>query len=492
MICQFGRLLLVIVGVLSSVTPASNADTMPEQAGTALKRAVEFYHGKVAVHGGYVYRYSDDLTKREGEGKVETEKVWVQPPGTPSVGMAYLEAYELLGEDFLLKAARDAAECLIQGQLRTGGWRESIEFDPKERKKFVYRADSRSDLDAERRATKQNNHTTFDDDKTQSAMRLLMRVDQTLKFKDVKLHEASLFALDSVVKAQFPNGGWGQGYDEFPDPAKYPVKPASYPESWPRTYPGGKYWYFYTLNDNAMADTIDALLMASKIYDEPKYRNAAIKGGEFLILAQMPEPQPAWAQQYDWDMHPCWARKFEPASITGGESQGAIRILLRLFVETGDKKFLAPIPKALDYLERSRLKNGQMARFYELKTNKPLYFTKTYELTYDDSDLPTHYGFKLDGKLDQLRRDYDSTAKLTEKELAARRDVKSSRPKTSPALEAQVKKLIESLDNRGAWVEDGQLRYFPKSDPTRRVIDSQTFIRNVGTLSRYLATVGGS
>ena len=206
----------------------------------------------------------------------------------------------------------------------------------------------------------------------------------------------------------------------------------------------------------------------------------------------MPEPQPAWAQQYDFDMHPCWARKFEPASITGGESQGAIRILTRLFVETGDRKFLAPIPKALDYLERSRLPNGQIARFYELQTNKPLYFTKTYELTYDDSDLPTHYGFKQDGKLDQLRREYDGVTKLTEKELVARRDSKPSRPKSSKSLEAQVQKLIESLDDRGAWVEDGQLRYHGKSDPTRRVIDSGTFIRNIGTLSRYLAAVRGS
>lgn len=475
------RMFLVVCFVLGCVASTSAADTLPVQASSALKRAVDFYHDKVAVHGGYVYRYSDDLTKREGEGKVENEKVWVQPPGTPAVGMAYLEAYELLGEEYLLKAARDAAECLIQGQLRTGGWRESIEFDLNERKKFAYRV--------EKPRERQNNHTTFDDDKTQSAMRLLMRLDQVLKFKDAKLYEASLFALDSVVKAQFPNGGWGQGYDSFPNPADYPVKPASYPESWSRTYPGGKYWYFYTLNDNAMADTIDALLLAGKIYGEPKYRNAAIKGGEFLILAQMPEPQPAWAQQYDFDMHPCWARKFEPASITGGESQGAIRILLRLFVETGDKKFLAPIPKALDYLERSRLPNGRMARFYELKTNKPLYFTKTYELTYDDSDLPTHYGFKLDGKLDQLRREYDSTATLTEKELAARRETKPSKPKSSASMEAQVKKLIESLDERGAWVEDGQLKYHGKDDPTRRVIDSATFIRNVGTLSKYLAAV---
>ena len=31
---------------------------------------------------------------------------------------------------------------------------------------------------------------------------------------------------------------------------------------------------------------------------------------------QMPDPQPGWAQQYDYDMRPMWARKFEPAAIT--------------------------------------------------------------------------------------------------------------------------------------------------------------------------------
>ena len=126
----------------------------------------------------------------------------------------------------------------------------------------------------------------------------------------------------------------------------------------------------------------------------------------------MPEPQPGWAQQYDREMHPAWARKFEPPSITGGESQGAIRILMDVYRHTGDKKYLEPIPRALDYLDKSQLASGRLARFYELKTNKPLYFTKTYELTYDDSDMPTHYGFKLDGKLDQLRRCIHRCSKL--------------------------------------------------------------------------------
>ncbi len=83
-----GRCSALLAAVCLLAASASAADSLPDRAAGALKRAVEFYHGKVAVHGGYVYRYSEDLAKREGEGKVENEKVWVQPPGTPSVGMA--------------------------------------------------------------------------------------------------------------------------------------------------------------------------------------------------------------------------------------------------------------------------------------------------------------------------------------------------------------------------------------------------------------------
>jgi PelA/Pel-15E family pectate lyase len=72
-------------------------------------------------------------------------------------------------------------------------------------------------------------------------------------------------------------------------------------------------------------------------------------------MSQMPDPQPAWAQQYDANMHPAWARVFEPPSVTGGESQGIMRMLMVLYRETGDKKYLEPIPRALAYLKKSIL-----------------------------------------------------------------------------------------------------------------------------------------
>ena len=468
------------IAVLVSRGIAVADEPLHVQAVAALRRAVDFYAGQVASHGGYVYRYSADLAKREGEGKTGVDTVWVQPPGTPTVGLAYVDAYERTGEKYLLDAALAAGECLLQGQYKSGGWNASIEFAREQRARHDYRVDTG-------KKKRPRNHTSFDDDKTQSALRFLMRLDQALQFKHERIHEATKFALEGVLKAQFPSGGWAQVYDGPSDAGKQPDLKANFPDNCPRKYPGGDYWVYYTLNDNAMADTIEMLLLADKIYREPRYRQAALRGGRFLINAQMPEPQPAWAQQYNFDMQPVWARKFEPPAISGGESQAVIATLMRLYVETGDRRFLAPIPPAIAYFRKSQLPDGRLARFYELKSNKPLYFTKIYDLVYDDSDLPTHYSFKVKSRIEQLSRQYEELLKLSADDLAKRRERKPDAPRVTESLEEQVRRVIATLDDRGAWVVDGTLRYHGKGDDTRRVIDSATFARNVDLLSRYLA-----
>ena len=212
------------------------------------------------------------------------------------------------------------------------------------------------------------------------------------------------------------------------DPAKFPAAKASYPESWSRQWPGPSYQNLYTFNDNSISDMIDTFLEAGRIYNDPEYREIAEKGGAFIFSAQMPQPQPAWAQQYDIDMHPAWARVFEPPSITGGESQGILKTLMVLYQETGSRKYLDPIPRALEYLRksalpavdryveaRSRLPKGApvLARFYELQTNRPLYITKGtrvtvadrpavtlggYQLSYTDESVITHYNVLVSGE----------------------------------------------------------------------------------------------
>src|SRR6266545_6271521 len=78
-----------------------------EDAKKALKMTATYYRTKVASHGGYVYYYTPDLKERWGEGAATADTSFVQPPGTPTVGMAYLKAYEVTGDTFYLDAARE-------------------------------------------------------------------------------------------------------------------------------------------------------------------------------------------------------------------------------------------------------------------------------------------------------------------------------------------------------------------------------------------------
>ena len=465
-------LLVLALGCWLTAVSARAGEPTVEEAKDALKRAARFFHEQVGYEGGYLYKYSGDLKLREAEGFYHDSIVWVQPPGTPTIGEAYLNAYDATGDDYYLTAARAGADALLRGQLRSGAWDHEIELDPQKRLSYSYR-----DVPPKK---KQLGKSSLDDDISQAAMRFLVRLDRTLKFADAKIHEASLYALDAFLKAQRPNGGWYQWWDKFPEPAserEFPILKASYPPEWSRKWLNdwtGKYY----LNDNVMANNIATLLAAHEAYGDAKYLAAAEKAGDFLILAQMPEPQPGWAQQYDIHMHPVWDRKFEPPAISGRESQDVILVLITLYRKTGNEKYLAPIPRALAWLRRSQLPDGRLARFYELETNKPLYFKRTgkvYDLTYSDAELPDHYGFIVESRLDAIELAYQNA-------VARKNELQANSPTTE-----EVRRIIDSLDARGAWVERGRLPHH-KVEPESGVIDCATFSTNVALLSDFIAS----
>jgi hypothetical protein len=475
--CAFVAAVLAIGVAAVPSAPAAPDPLTKDAAVDALHRAVTFFRTHASAGGGYVYRLSDDLQRREGEGMVGSTSAWIQPPGTPAVGVAYLKAWQLTGDPVLRDAALETAQALISTQLESGGWDDRIEFAPADRAKYAYRVDKHDGLNGLR------NTTTFDDNKAQSALSFLIQLDAALKYENATLHEAAMYAVDSFLKAQYPNGAWPQRYNEFSDAAEFPVIPASYPDDWPREYPGRRYTSFYTLNDGTLSDLIAVMFEAYDIYNDRRCFDAAVRGGEFLILAQMPDPQPGWAQQYDANMHPVWARKFEPPAITGGESQRAMQTLLSVYRRTGDRKYIEPIRKALAYFRSSLLPDGRLARFYELRTNRPLYFTRQYELTYEANDLPTHYRFIVNSQLDAIEA--NSTSALTEP-APQTLDRSIAIPRLTDAIHRDAAEAVATLDDRGAWVSDGQLRYWP-DDPARRVIDSEVFISNLGRLARFIA-----
>lgn len=477
-----GKFVSMVVAMVPIVAERTAADErLHSEARAALLKSVEFFHGRVAVEGGYVFRYSPDLALREGEEKTGPKQVWIEPPATPAVGMAYLEAYRASGEKLLLQAAQETAGCLIRGQLHSGGWSVDIHFDPEGRQAHAYRIDGPA-------KPKARNISTLDDNKTQACVRFLANLDRELEFKDAKLHEATLYALDALMKFQYPNGAWPQRFSAPIDPKDYPIIPAAYPKTWSREFPKQDYTGYYTLNDNTHVDTLRLMLTAYEIYRDEGYLKSAMKGGDFLLLAQMPEPQPAWAQQYNLRMEPDWARKFEPPAVTGGESQKVVETLIYLYQETGESRFLDAAKKAYAWLAKSVLPAGGLARFYELGTNRPLYFTKEYVLTYEDNDLPTHYGFVVKNglaKLDERLQKFDKLQGAELREYAERQ----RRPKKLEVPgEKEVAKAIQSLDERGAWLESGKLSTYKGDDLPKSIITTQTFIRNIDILSRYVAS----
>ena len=92
-----------------------------------------------------------------------------------------------------------------------------------------------------------------------------------------------------------------------------------------------------------------------------------------------------------------------------GYTASHIRLLLRFYRLTGEKKFLARIPEALDWLESCKLppsmtENGTRTHptFVEIGTNKPLFVHRKgsnvihgyYYVDHDDINLLGHYGGK--------------------------------------------------------------------------------------------------
>jgi hypothetical protein len=443
---------------------------------STMRTAAEYYRNKVSNHAGYVYHYSPDLKVRWGEGQASASQIWVQPPGTPTVGLAYLHAYRTTRDAFYLDAATAAAEALVYGQLKSGGWTNSIDFDPKGRVALYRNGKGRG-----------KNNSSLDDGQTQSALRFLIETDAALAFRNKKIHDAAVYGLDALLSAQFPNGA-------FPQVWTGPVRGQSASTKTRANYPTydwktegriKEYWNMYTLNDNVCGYVTDTLIVANRVYGGKKFDRAIRRLGDFLIASQMPEPQPGWAQQYNLAMQPIWARKFEPPAVSGDESQEVIETLFKIYQHSGDRKYLAPVPKAIAYLERSLLPVGQLARYYELKTNRPLYMQrrgKQYSLTYDDSKLPKHYGWKSTSRLADL--------KARHKQLIESKAAVSGRRNVNVRV---VKNVVASIDTHGRWMskyEGERLVGQPKFELGSEYLSSEVFSQNLVTLSEYISQTG--
>ncbi|GMW00626.1 MAG: hypothetical protein AMXMBFR84_17630 [Candidatus Hydrogenedentota bacterium] len=420
-----------------------------------MRRATDFMFGTLANRGGFVWLYSMDL-EPFGELKARDSMIWVEPPGTPAVGLVLLEAYHATGDGYYLDRAKETAAPLAAGQHPSGGWNYFIDFDPDGLQRYYDEFFSK--CWGWQEYLKRRGNATFDDYSTTEPTRFFLRL---WKATGDTSHKAVLDkALDHILRAQLPSGGW---------PQRFPVESEDYTSC-------------ATFNDDVTADCIDVLLETHALTGEERYLRAARQGMDFYLVSQLPAPQAGWAQQYSADLKPAWGRPFEIAAVCSAETHSNVLELMDFYRITGDAKYLSPIPLALAWLEASVIPGAEgftHTMFYELESNKPVYILQTgttitdvkYTLTYDSTgvypygdrmSIPVEY---LRGEFEKLRQQAPEAAKREYEEAKSRAPLPDAirggylattlaKVKQTPA---GVAELCRTLDERGGWHDEARV-----------------------------------
>jgi hypothetical protein len=370
--------------------PAAEAATA-ERA--ALERVAAFFADALAVEGGYVYAWSEDLSVRSGEGgALGPGVIWNQPPGTPAVGAAFLRLHELTGEPRWRAAAGAAARAMLRGQLLSGGWFNFTETRPEARAAWCYRSDGVDQEACRAIANDKRNRSSLDDNITQGGLGFLLWLDAVENGGDAAVREALEYGLGRLVRAQHPNGAWPPFLDRPHAPARFVAAwRASTPRDWPRAWVRPEAGPFFPLNDHLARDVVRLLLAAERRLGREEHLAAARRTGEFLLASQLPGAQRGWAQLYDADLRPVWGRRFEPPAVASRETAGAVEALLRLYVRTGARRYLDGARDGAAWLESVRRPSGDWARFYELGTDRPIFVREDGALSYEAVDLYEGY-----------------------------------------------------------------------------------------------------
>jgi hypothetical protein len=315
----------------------SLAQSAPDRAGVlaTMKRATAFMTDEVAVGGGYVWNVLPDFSRRWGELEALPTMIWVQPPGTATVGHAFLDAYHATGDEQFHDAAVAATEALIRGQHPAGGWNYVIDTAGEDSLKRWYETVGKNAWRLEEFQRYYGN-ATFDDAGTAEASQLMLRMyleKRDPRFK-APLDKAIAFVLDS----QYPNGGW--------------------PQRFPRVANAGlhgheDYTGYITFNDDVAGENIEFLLYAYQALGDARLPDAIRRGMDIFVQTQQPAPQPAWGLQHFPDtLKPAGARTYEPKGFATHTTASNIRSMIGFYRLTGDQKYVERLPEALDWLDQ--------------------------------------------------------------------------------------------------------------------------------------------
>ncbi len=440
---------------------AQNNKLVADAEQTMLK-ATQFMVETVSTNGGYVWYYMPDFSRQWGEMEAYKTMIWLQHPGTVSMGHLFLDAYRTTENEYYYNAAQKAAAAIIWGQSSDGGWNYMIDFAGDRSMKQWYNTIGKNGWRLEEFQHYYGN-STFDDDITSDAARFLLRM--YLEKLDPSYKPALEKAIGFILKSQYPNGGW---------PQRYPLKNDFSKDGRP------DYTSFYTFNDDVIWENTHFLIQCYLSLGDERFLDPIRRGMEFYLISQ--DSCGAWGQQLTMTIKTAGARTYEPSAFLPSTTCENAMLLLKFYQYTGDTKFIARVPAAIKWLEETTLPSDMAegsrthSTFVEVGTNKAIYVHRkgsnvkygSYYVDYNDDHLLAHYYGKCSIQLDDLKAEYKRLLALSSEEVTKDSPLKPEQFKGagSPQSyynlnrfnfsikvdEKMVDDIIRSLDSQNRWL----------------------------------------
>jgi hypothetical protein len=285
--------------------------------------------------GGYGYAAAAGTLLGEDGQALGPGAIWMRPPGaTFEIGQRLLGAFRTTGDPRYAELALASARAVARTQTCRGGWiSRAVAGVP-------------CAVESEGAATREE----FDEGLQAGAIAFLIAVADAFPEAEETplLLQSARAGLEFLVGTQLPNGAWPT-------------------IAWVRT----GYERLPSIGDDITTSHIRILIEGHRLFGEVRHLDAARRGIEFLLAAQLPSG--AWAQQYEMDLQPAAGRAFEPVAAASIETATVIRTLLEADATLGDPRLVAAAQRAADWLIAAQVGPETWARFYDLVEGQPIF-----------------------------------------------------------------------------------------------------------------------
>ncbi|HEX8250763.1 MAG TPA: pectate lyase [Pyrinomonadaceae bacterium] len=351
-----------------------------------------------------VFQAENFLKGADGWNPKKADDDWQQKTAPVYKLVSWKDVLEQKPLWYAVDEATRIANQVILYQRENGGWEKNVDMAAMltqvEREKLL--------------KEKSSTETTIDNGATTTQLRYLAKV---VTAKNIETHRtAFLKGLDFLLSMQYENGGF---------PQFFPLQ--------------NNYSRRITYNDNAMINALRVLRDVAKkkedylFVDEErrlKAEKAVEKAIPVLLKTQIEigGKKTVWAAQYDENtLKPAAARKFEPVSLTAGESVGIVRFLM--LDAKPNQATIDAVEAAIEWYRANKIEGIRWetkgkehkvvkdakappiwARFYQIETMRPIFIGRDGVIKYDVSEIEAErrngYAWYVEEPNELLNKDY--------------------------------------------------------------------------------------